>query len=288
MLIHSCRLVLIAITIIGPYIFTPLAIFTLPGHVTSSTLPAALHTFPYDNIVFCEEAQDCKTCKQTKPARSKHCSTCEACVLVCDHHCIWLNNCVGHYNYRWFLGFLFANVQLLGYGWYLTFEILRIQVAENKLHQTYGPNISTWGLWQNTMLSNDLKPTTCLCLLCGTMVWLVVAFLFEHIRFLYLGVTTNESGKWEDVADCIADGSIYKYVYADGTEPESTQIIVQKMEDGSNGRPQFNRALTPEEQRVVSSQSLVLRPVKSVAGVCNIYDKGFKRNVVERVFPKHV
>ncbi|MEE6486168.1 hypothetical protein FKM82_014532 [Ascaphus truei] len=47
----------------------------------------------------------CRKCIAPKPARTHHCSICSRCVLKMDHHCPWLNNCVGHYNHRYFLSF---------------------------------------------------------------------------------------------------------------------------------------------------------------------------------------
>lgn len=48
----------------------------------------------------------CKKCVFVKPERSHHCQICGYCVLKMDHHCPWINNCVGHYNYRYFLKFM--------------------------------------------------------------------------------------------------------------------------------------------------------------------------------------
>lgn len=48
----------------------------------------------------------CSTCHIWRVPRLSHCSICGTCVLSHDHHCIFLNNCVGVRNYRHFLWFL--------------------------------------------------------------------------------------------------------------------------------------------------------------------------------------
>jgi len=53
----------------------------------------------------------CDLCGPVK-SRSKHCRACNKCVDTFDHHCKWLNNCVGKVNYRYFI-FLILSVACL-------------------------------------------------------------------------------------------------------------------------------------------------------------------------------
>lgn len=61
----------------------------------------------YDPSLVCFDCEVTSTViKVIKPARSRHCEVCKSCIMVYDHHCPWINNCVGAKNYIWFFLFI--------------------------------------------------------------------------------------------------------------------------------------------------------------------------------------
>ncbi|XP_028783467.1 probable protein S-acyltransferase 16 [Neltuma alba] len=84
------------------------AILTDPGWVPSAYMPdiedveSPIHEIKRKG----GDLRYCQKCSHYKPPRAHHCRVCRRCVLRMDHHCIWINNCVGHANYKVFFIFV--------------------------------------------------------------------------------------------------------------------------------------------------------------------------------------
>ncbi|XP_062500243.1 palmitoyltransferase ZDHHC3-like [Corticium candelabrum] len=62
----------------------------------------------------------CSKCETYRPPRAHHCRTCRRCIRKMDHHCPWINNCVGEFNQKYFLLFLLYTGVGCAYAFILT------------------------------------------------------------------------------------------------------------------------------------------------------------------------
>ncbi|KAG7491831.1 hypothetical protein MATL_G00008310 [Megalops atlanticus] len=103
-----------------------------PGTVTEENHAALVQVYPYDRKLY-HPGVSCPTCVLVKPARSKHCRVCNRCVHRFDHHCVWVNNCVGAQNSRHFLLYLLCLCTMAGDIAVLTADMLLNAVLRSGL-----------------------------------------------------------------------------------------------------------------------------------------------------------
>lgn len=64
----------------------------------------------------------CPVCRVARPPRAGHCRICGVCVLRLDHHCVWINSCVGQANHLSFLLTLIFFLLTSLYGMFLVLQ----------------------------------------------------------------------------------------------------------------------------------------------------------------------
>jgi len=117
-----------------------------------------------------------------------------------DHHCVWINQCVGLYNYRFFLSFIYLHAVICTYGVWLGYEIVMSIVEKERLMDaTFYTNggeaiqATPYIVFSYLQQSNHMFiAVIILCAVVGVMLWL---FFGYHCYLIRLGWSTNESTK---------------------------------------------------------------------------------------------
>lgn len=75
----------------------------------------------------------------SRPPRAHHCRICKRCVRRMDHHCPWINNCVGERNQKYFLQFLvyvgvlsLYSIALVVISWLQPCELCSTDMADSQ------------------------------------------------------------------------------------------------------------------------------------------------------------
>lgn len=290
-LLTKAQLIPIPLLLGTPYILTYLCVTQKADHITAANHDPHLHAYPYDHILF-RPNYSCRTCKFVKPARSKHCSLCGVCVAKADHHCPWVNNCLGRNNYRYFLLLLLSLGLLEIYGAWLAWKVLSPAYANLDGGLGWLDN-EYWSQWGNAFVravnAGGLSVAG-VGMLAATTTPLPLGLLAYHVYLVWAGMTTNESAKWADWKDDMQDGFVFI---------GKRSVILQRERERKGADSVLPDGETDDEPECddwpIKSNHMVVRTtdgkppvgqedmwerVSTLDDVTNIYDLGLWQNLV--------
>ncbi|XP_032086098.1 probable palmitoyltransferase ZDHHC4 isoform X2 [Thamnophis elegans] len=168
-----------------------------PGIITKSNQLLFLNAYAYDGLMFQQDAE-CPTCAVRKPARSRHCSVCCGCIHRFDHHCVWVNNCIGAFNIRFFLCYLLtltsmaASIAAVTAGFLIQVVLLsNLTLGHYTDEQGQEHPVDTFFLIQELFLAFPR-----IVFMLGFVILLLVILGSYFCFILYLVLTNQTSNEW--------------------------------------------------------------------------------------------
>lgn len=213
-------------------------------------------------------------------------------------------NCIGKSNYAYFIGMLLSLGLLLAYGGYLAYLLLTESLQhetsmldQNPLNRQHWSAGLSWERYFDHWLGaigEDIRigGVGMLAALTAPLAW---GLFLYHVYLIWAGMTTNETSKWADLKDDIADGLIYQSKRQRGITnggssglevkpvvdwPISNDQWLVRCEDGQPPGDEVDIYASPTSTSLTARKSRWKR-LQSLREVDNLYDLGFWRNLAD-------
>jgi hypothetical protein len=171
-----------------------------PGVIKKKNIPQLKQKYPYD-FLFNSDKTECKKCNLPKIYRSKHCRVCNKCIEKFDHHCIWINNCVGAKNIRYFFYFIFIHWILVTYAAIIALAMFYYEIKDKNLMQQVFYDVQTGQPFKATyitvfryLLWKDYLLFATTMMLLATSIFLLY-FMYYQFKLVVKNLTSSESNK---------------------------------------------------------------------------------------------
>lgn len=234
-----------------------------PGAITAAHHAEYMKDYEPDGVYY-STAQDCYTCKLVKPARSKHCSICDVCISRFDHHCSWVNNCIGKKNYKSFLGFIISTAILCLYtAFVVTVVFAYIVISDGLMTMKYVDLDGRHYTASIRILTQYLLvhyPLLAILLLTVSLFGLAMSgFSLFHFYLVLTNQTTNE---------------LYKRFFP---AKHRTRLSRQPRGHGSRNKVAKRRTGTDQHDPAQVTQKIIETPRQ----ISTPYNKGVWKNIRE-------
>jgi len=248
-----------------------------PGVVTAENEARYNAAWDRDKALYTKE-KPCKECNVlVRPARSKHCGLCHHCVSKLDHHCPWVNNCIGELNMRWFILFLVMSAIFCLYGSFLLAGVIYgyldksgLLSPELKYRSTRTGNLLPAGFaLRVAVLLRDtgfLAPLGVFAFLMGIV---LIAFTGFQLYHICCNTTTAETFKIADL------------VYISKMSAEMEKRKKEKEDKAKKGEDEEEEEEEEDFREYLRYKDLPVVPLPYK----HAYDHGAWRNFLEMVFP---
>ncbi|KAI9286159.1 DHHC palmitoyltransferase-domain-containing protein [Umbelopsis sp. AD052] len=196
---------------------------------------------PIDFESILPQTKWCKTCQCWKPDRTHHCSICDECVLKMDHHCPWVNGCVGYNNYKFFLQFLC----------YTTLSGMWMLITTAVAYARYGRSQTFDGYAIVAMVISAI------------ISFLVGAFTCAHLGLVTLGRTTIENKIYHawDLTRPQHDQR-FKFKRSDSQKLPAEKSEENRERDMEEGRVEMEDKAVEEKEKAIEKTDKTEKPVR--------------------------